>query len=157
MKNFLIVCFALFSIGLLFNCHKEKVIKKDVVDEKIQHKDLTDPSNILSSKIEVLELKNVPFGCACADWIRMKDYKALLNSKNQSSGQEKMFFIEPADDSLKLPKGFDIAKEYIIVKGQFYTKPDYPKSMEADEEMATTLKKAPVFRYTEIKIKQEKN
>ena len=55
MKNFLIVCFALFSIGLLFNCHKEKVIKKDVVDEKIQHKDLTDPSNILSSKIEVLE------------------------------------------------------------------------------------------------------
>ncbi|WP_300673307.1 hypothetical protein [Soonwooa sp.] len=154
MKNFLTLCLALFSIGLLFNCHKKEVIKKDILSEKKQHKNLSDASNTLSSKIEVLELKNVPFGCACADWIRKNDYEALSKSKEQSSGQEKMFFIEPANDSLAVPKYFDPSSQLIIVKGQFYTKPDYPKSLEADEEMTTTLKKAPVFRYTEIEVKQ---
>jgi len=112
--------------------------------------DISDPSNTLSGKTETLELQYIAFGCPCANWIDVKKYKNL--PENEPLG-DKTIFIEPAEKSLELPKSFDLTKHKIVIKGQFYTKPDYPKGTpETEATTATTFNKAPVFRYTEIKI-----
>ena len=114
----------------------------------IRKKDISDPNNKLTGKIETLELQYVVWGCACANWVKVGKYEEYQNNGILSI---KTIFIEPAEKKLELPKNFDPFKHKIVVKGQFYIKPDYPKGTPETEEI---LKKAPVFRYTSITIKK---
>ena len=87
----------------------------------------------------------VAWGCACANWITPADY-----IKYQDSGLSKhCIFIEPASPALNIPADFDLTKNNITIKGQFYTNEGYPARTIKSEE---NLEKARVFRYTELKV-----
>ncbi|WP_162304165.1 hypothetical protein [Chryseobacterium mulctrae] len=62
---------------------------------------------------------------------------------------KKTIFIEPENKNIELPIYFDPSRHRLILKGQFYVYPDYPKGTPETEE---PLKKAKVFRYSEMKI-----
>lgn len=143
-----------FFLGLLLvlGC-TEKAInhqkeKKSIEKNTRKYKaDLSDPNNKLSGKIETLELRYILWGCNCANCIEINKYKKLDEKDTLS---KHVIFIEPAEEKLKFdPAKFDIAKNSIILKGQFYVNPDYPKGTPEEEE---PLRKARVFRYTEMKI-----
>ena len=87
-------------------------------------------------------------GCACANWVTTAEYDKYQDNKLA----EHCIFIEPANDSLEIPLYFNAQRHKIKIKGQFYTKPDYPKgTIQTEEE----LEKAKVFRYTEIEVKKK--
>jgi len=110
-----------------------------------KYKDISDPTNKLSGKIETLELEYIVWGCACANWVNPAD-----RIKYQAKGlKEHCVFIEPASTALELPLYFDPGRHFIKATGQFYVNPDYPKgTMELEEK----LDKARVFRYTELTV-----
>jgi len=120
------------------------------VKEHLKPRIISDPTNTLTGKIENLELNYIVWGCACANWITVTDYNQYQNNQLE----EHCIFIEPANDSLKLPVYFDPARHSIKVKGQFYTKPDYPKGTVLTEE---PLDKAKVFRYTAMEVVDKYN
>lgn len=153
MKNIVFCIFIfLLSVGDLQSQTKVESTEVSTRNFRKYKSDISDPTNTLSGKIETLELSYLPFGCSCASWIDVKRLKAL---KEDDTLGDKTIFIEPADSTLiiSLDK-FDLAQLNIVVKGQFYTKPDYPKGTEETEETGVTFKKVPVFRYTEMIIKE---
>ena len=113
-------------------------------------KDLSNPKNTLSGKIEKKELQYIVFGCACAEWVEVKKLEEYQKSGTLS---QNTIFIEPAKKELELTKSFDAFQDKIIVTGQFYDNADYPKGTP---EMEEELKKALVFRYTDLKIEKLK-
>ncbi|MFV0529982.1 MAG: carboxypeptidase-like regulatory domain-containing protein [Flavobacteriales bacterium] len=116
--------------------------------ERTYRKDISDPTNKLSNKIETLELQYIVWGCACANWVETSKYAEYGKNGNLS---KKTIFLEPENEELILPEKFNPFKNKVIVVGQFYIKPDYPKGTPESEEK---LEKAPVFRYTEMKIEK---
>ena len=107
--------------------------------------EMSNPNNILESKIQTLELDYAVFGCACADWIKKED----LEKDKSTLNMEHFIFIEPENSKLELPKNFDVVKNRIKVTGQFYKNKDYPKGMIQGEEY---LERAKVFRYNKIEL-----
>lgn len=87
-------------------------------------------------------------GCACANWVTTADYDKYQDNKLA----EHCIFIEPANDSLEIPLYFNAQRHKIKIKGQFYTKQDYPKGTIQTEKES---EKAKVFRYTEIEVKEK--
>ena len=147
MKKILIISIIVFSCSEKQNTKIETIQEKDT-STAVRKKDISNPSNKLTGKIETLELQYIVCGCACANWVEVDKFE-----KFQKNGtlREKTIFIEPAEKKLILPENFDVFKQKIMIKGQFYINPDYPKGTPETEE---DLKKAPVFRYTELKIKK---
>jgi hypothetical protein len=114
------------------------------------NKDISDPTNTLNGKTETLNLQYIVWGCVCANWITLADYKKYQDS----ALAEHCIFIEPASEDLKLPTDFDPFEQFIQVTGQFYLNPDYPKGTKGGEQQP--LNKAKVFRYTKIKTQKTK-
>lgn len=149
----LIFIVLIFTAISCFNENKKEriVIAKDTISKKSEETFnhfskyyTTDSTNTLSGEIKTLELKYIIWGCECANWIESYKYDEGNFSHKEA------FFIEPYSEDLKLPDSFDVRKNRLIVKGQFYNKIDYPKNRLRTEEK---LEKARVFKYTEIKIK----
>jgi hypothetical protein len=107
--------------------------------------EMSNPNNILESKIQTLELDYAVFSCACANWIKKED----LDLEKGRINIERYIFIEAENPKLKLPKNFDVVKNRIKVTGQFYKNKDYPKGMIQGEEY---LERAKVFRYNKIEL-----
>jgi hypothetical protein len=140
MKKFL-------AIILFFAACKTKPSQVDngEVQNQVILKDISDPTNTLNAKTETLVLNYIVWGCACANWMEIADFRKFED--NQLA--DHCIFIEPAHDSLQLPNYFDPSRHSLKVIGQFYTKPDYPKGTVQTEER---LEKAKVFRYTKIEV-----
>jgi len=111
-------------------------------------KDISDPTNTLTGRTEILELDYIVWGCACANWVTPADFNKYQDDKLA----EHCIFIEPANKDLELPLYFDPARHKIKVQGQFYVKPDYPKGTTQGEEK---LDKAKVFRYAKIEVNKK--
>ena len=145
----------MIGIGLILisctNSSKKEIIvqtkaNKMIVKTKFKHGEiLSDSTNILENEIHKIELSYTVWGCACANWINVKDLKI----EDTNLEVEKHIFIEPANENLELPDSFNAMKNNIKVTGQFYINEDYPKGTIQTEE---DLKKAKVFRYTKIEI-----
>ena len=115
------------------------------VGASCRSKDLSDPDNKLTGKVETLQLRYIAWGCACANWVTEED---LI--KYQDSGlADNVIFIEPSSPDLDVPIYFDVTRHYIQVKGQFYLNEGYPKGTVESEEK---LDPAKVFRYTSIEV-----
>jgi|SRR5690554_5444772 len=152
-KLITLTSFAILLIACNENTTKTKTGEVEQ-PQKIYKEDISDPTNTLSGKIETLQLQYISFGCPCANWIETETYKNL--SEDEPLG-DKTIFIEQAEQAPELPEYFDLTKHKIVVKGQFYVKPDFPKGTpETEETVAETFNKAPVFRYTELTIKKLK-
>lgn len=115
-----------------------------------KHVDISDPSNTLTGKQETLQLSYIAWGCDCANWITDADAKKYHNLEGDALAAH-CIFLEPASKDLALPPNVDALRNDIIVTGQFYVKPDYPKGTFQGEEH---LDKARVFRYTKLKVKR---
>ncbi|MCD0471413.1 hypothetical protein [Flavobacterium sp. JAS] len=107
--------------------------------------EMSNPNNILESKIQTLELDYAVFSCGCANWIKKED----LGMEKGSINREHYIFIEAKNPKLELPRNFDAVKSRIKVTGQFYKNKDYPKGMIQGEEY---LERAKVFRYNKIEL-----
>lgn len=146
MKQLLPILFLLVACSSNSNKTENKTSKPDsTVVTATRKKDMSDPTNTLISKTEILELHYIVFGCACANWVTPEDLEKFYDkdlSKNT-------IFIEPARPELEVPLYFDPSRHFIKVTGQFYVKPDYPKGTEETEEH---LDKAKVFRYTKLDV-----
>jgi hypothetical protein len=104
-----------------------------------------DSTNTLTGKTENLTLEYVGWGCACANWVTAADRR-----KYEDSGlAAHCIFIEPADKLQELPLYFDASRHWIKVKGEFYTRPGYPKDMVETEEH---IDKAGIFRYSSLEV-----
>ena len=146
----------LFTV-LFFSCNetstKSSPIKKakDSLADARQPKYLPDPTNTLEKKVQKLELEYILWGCACANWVTLSDYKKYSDSGLATH----CIFIEPADTTKNFPDSiFQFDKNNLLVIGQFYIKEDYPKGTFETEEK---LEKAKVFRYTSLKVIAKKD
>lgn len=149
MKKILPILFLIASCSTQSDKTKSNKLETTKVVESFKPKEISDPTNTLTGKTENLELEYIVWGCACANWVTPTDFHKYQDNKLA----EHCIFIEPANDSLKLPLNFDASLHRIKVKGQFYTRPDYPKATVETEEQ---LDKAKVFRYTQIEIKEKR-
>ena len=114
--------------------------------EKKYTKVISDSTNILTGKIEDLEVEYTVWGCACPQWIKTKDQ----NLKDTTiKFIDLHFYIEPADRELDLPIYFDAFRHRLKIEGQFYERKDYP---QGTIEMEEPMPKAKVFRYTKIQV-----
>jgi len=117
---------------------KKVTTKKNIIPKK-----LWDSTNILEKKVQTLRLRFISVGCACPEWVRRSD----INKENILNYS---FYIEPADTTIWNPEDDSIAwKTGIIVTGQFYVKPSYPKGTY--EGMEETPPVGTIFRYTKAK------
>jgi hypothetical protein len=150
MKNFLTILFLFSSCST--QSDKTKYIEANTTKliERPKPKVISDSTNTLTGKTENLELDYIVWGCACANWVTATDFDKYQDNKLA----EHCIFIEPISDSLALPIYFDASRHNIKVKGEFYTRPDYPKGTVQTEE---ELEKAKVFRYTEIEVVDKPN
>jgi hypothetical protein len=105
--------------------------------------EMSNPNNILESKIQTLELDYAVFSCGCANWIKKEDLK------KSRINMDRHIFIEAENSKLQLPKNFDLVKNRIKITGRFYKNKDYPKGMIQGEEY---LERAKVFRYNKIEL-----
>ena len=114
--------------------------------EKKYIKIISDSTNVLTGKIENLELEYTVWGCSCPQWIKTKDQ----NFKDTTiKFIDLHFYIEPSDAELDLPIYFDAFRHRLKIEGQFYERKDYPKGTV---EMEEPMPKAKVFRYTKIQV-----
>lgn len=132
-----ILLILLFSLALV-SCAQTKTDKHANV--------ISDSTNRLTGKIQNLLVDYTVFGCACPTWKR----KDIDNDNDTTkSFLRRHFYIEPANESLKLPIYFDPFRHFLKIKGQFYENEDYPQGTIQMEE---SLPKAEVFRYTELEV-----
>jgi hypothetical protein len=121
----------------------EYTSKKVTVKKNATPKMLWDSTNTLENNVQTLRLRFVSVGCACPEWVRLKDQN-LENVLNYC------IYIEPADTSIWNPENDSIAwKTGIILTGQFYVKPSYPK--ETFEGMEDKPPIGKIFRYKRAK------
>lgn len=142
------ILFTLFSPIIACGLYAQTEVEKDL-DETNKNKYtkvLSDSTNKLIDKIEELEIEYTVWGCACPNWIQTKNKSDEDLEKNTLRLH---FYIEPAEDSLKLPSDFDPFKHKLIVIGQFYEREDYP---QGTIEMEEPMPKAKVFRYTSFEM-----
>ncbi|MBS1523408.1 MAG: hypothetical protein JST50_20575 [Bacteroidetes bacterium] len=137
----------LLSLITVFSCCQNKkktdCPPKKVTAKKTIPKMLWDSTNTLENNVQTLRLRFISVGCACPEWVRLKDQN-LENVLNYC------IYIEPADTSMWNPENDSIAwKTGIIVTGQFYVKPSYPKG--AFEGMEDKPPMGKIFRYTRAK------
>ncbi|MBV9986521.1 MAG: hypothetical protein JO301_02510 [Chitinophagaceae bacterium] len=142
----------LFSILIIFSSctglHEKNSKETKLVSIKSQaaaRHNLSDSTDKLSGKIQVLDLNYIVWGCACANWITPEDFSKYQDSKLK----DHCIFIEPAADSLELPIYFEASRHKIRVQGQFHDALGYPKGTYKSEE---PLEKARVFNYTKIEV-----
>jgi hypothetical protein len=129
----------------------DEIEVKEQVEQKYT-KVISDSTNRLIKKIENLEVKYTVWGCACPQWIHVKDTIQINNEK--SNYIDYHFYLEPDDKSLELPAHFDPFEHTIKVTGQFYEREDYP---QGTIEMEEPMRKAKVFRYTQFEIREKPN
>ena len=138
----------LLSLVTIFSCCQNKrksdhQPKKAASKKHVIPKKLWDTTNTLEKKVRTLRLRFISVGCACPEWIRLSD----LNKENNLNYS---FYIEPADTTIWNPEDDSIAwKTGIIVTGQFYVKPSYPKGTY--EGMEETPPVGTIFRFTKAK------
>ena len=146
MKKLIPVFFVFFSCSANPHDagHKNHSLPVAPVEEQLRKKDISDPTNVLTGKTERLKLRYIVWGCACANWITPSDFTRL-----KSDHEDHCIFIEPASKALEIPADFNASRDRILVEGQFYVRPDYPKGTIQGEEQ---LDKARVFRYTKMRI-----
>ena len=95
--------------------------KKGKVEKHRIYKMLWDSTNTLENKVQTLRLRFVSVGCACPEWVRLKD-------QDKENVLNYTMHIEPANTSVWNPENDSTAwKSGIIITGQFYVKPSYPK------------------------------
>lgn len=150
MKKFLSILLLFSSCSTQSDKTKNSRADTTKVIESLKPKVISDSTNTLTGKTENLELDYIVWGCACANWVTPTDFDKYQDNKLA----EHCIFIEPVSDSLELPIYFDPSRHRIKVKGEFYTRPDYPKGTVQTEEK---LEKAKVFRYTEIEVIDKPN
>ena len=119
--------------------------------EKKYTKVISDSTNILTDKIENLEVSYHVIGCACPNWIRTRDEESTYTTKTI---KDFYFYIEPADKTLELPIYFDAFRHSLKITGQFYQRKDYP---QGTIEMEEPMPKAKVFRYTKNEVIDKPN
>lgn len=104
---------------------------------------LWDSTNTLENKVLTLRLRFVSVGCACPEWVSLKD-------QNKENVLNYCIYIEPADASIWNPENDSIAwKTGVVITGQFYVKPSYPKGTFEGMEDKPPIGK--IFRYTKAK------
>lgn len=104
---------------------------------------LWDSTNTLENKVQTLRLRFVSVGCACPEWVRLKD-------QDKENVLNYTIYIEPADASVWNADNDSIVwKTGIVVTGQFYVKPSYPKGAYEGMEDLPPIGK--IFRYTKAK------
>ncbi len=150
MKKFLPILLLISSCTTQPDNTKNTQLDTAKLVESLKPKVISDSTNTLTGKNENLELDYIVWSCACANWVTPTDFAKYQKNKLA----EHCIFIEPASDSLELPIYFDASRHRIKIKGQFYTRPDYPKGAVQTEEQ---LEKAKVFRYTEIEVVDKPN
>lgn len=149
MKKLFPILFLFFSCSSNSGKTKNTGLKKESISNKtINKKDISDPTNTLTRKTEILQLDYIVWGCACANWVTPTDFEKYQDDKLA----EHCIFIEPANKDLEVPFYFAPARHRIKVEGQFYVKPDYPKGTIQTEEQ---LNKAKVFRYTKLEVSEK--
>ena len=143
----------LFLFALTFtSCRQTKTSQQSEDSKSLKQVDKTyskvisDPSNILTDKVENLEVDYTVWGCACPQWIQSKDNESNDTTKNYLKLH---FYIEPADKTLELPIYFDGFRHRLKITGQFYKREDYP---QGTIEMEEPMPKAKVFRYSKIEV-----
>ena len=138
MKNILPILFFICSCSLQ---SEKKGTESDSTKKvnTLMPKIISDSTNILTGKIETLELEYIVWGCACANWITRADWKKYANNNLSKHS----IFIEAANSSLNLPESFNYLQNRIKITGQFYVRKDYPQGTVQMEE---PLEKAMVFR-----------
>lgn len=103
-------------------------------------------TNSLDGKIQTIRLSYVAWGCDCANWATPDDIE-----KYQDSGDtlaDLSIFIEPADNTQKLPDNISYNGAVVEFTGQFYKSEGFPKGYSSDQ----WADKSRVFRYTKYKI-----
>ncbi len=142
----LLFCIITVSCGQTMTSEKVNKNNKKIVKNKYT-KIISDSTNKLTNKIEKLEVQYTVWGCACPQWINIKDTIKQNNEKTKYIDFH--FYLEPADKSLELPIYFDPIRHFVKVEGQFYEKKDYP---QGTIEMEEPMPKAKVFRYSKYEI-----
>ncbi len=137
-------CYSKTEIQVVSSMPKRKIEKKYT-------KDISDPNNKLTSKIEDLEIEYVVFGCACPNWIRTKDN---IDTDTTKKLNELYFYIEPAEKNLELPIYFNAFRHILKISGKFYEKEDY---LKGTIEMEEPMPKGRVFRYNKIQVVEKPN
>jgi hypothetical protein len=140
-------------LGLtLTSCGQTKTKQQSEKSEKhrqVGHKYtkvISDSTNVLTGKIENLEVEYTIWGCACPQWIKTKDQ----NLKDTTiKFIDLHFYIEAADKELDLPIYFDPSRHRLKIEGQFYERKDYP---QGTVEMEEPMPKAKVFRYSKLEV-----
>ena len=138
----------LLSLVITFSCCQNKKKsdyspKKIIVEKNVIPKMLWDSTNTLENKVQTLRLRFVSVGCACPEWVRLKD-------RDKEDVLNYYIYIEPANTSIWNPENDSIAwKTVIIVTGQFYVNPSYPKGTYEGMEDKPPIGK--IFRYTRAK------
>ncbi|MCC6722619.1 MAG: hypothetical protein IT243_10500 [Bacteroidia bacterium] len=156
IKQINILTLSLFCLILTYcgqaNTKKQSIINKTQNQfEKRYTRIISDSTNILTNKVENLEIEYTVWGCACPQWIQTKDNQSNDTTRNYLKLH---FYIEPADKTLELPNYFDAFRHRLRITGQFYAKEDYPKGTI---EMEEPMPKAKVFRYTKIEVIEKTN
>lgn len=138
----------LLSLVTIFSCRQNKKKsdfspKKAIIKRNIIPKMLWDSTNTLENKVLTLRLRFVSVGCACPEWVSLKD-------QNKENVLNYCIYIEPADASIWNPENDSIAwKTGVVITGQFYVKPSYPKGTFEGMEDKPPIGK--IFRYTKAK------
>ncbi len=143
----LLCCVTLISCGQTETKKKVDKVTPNKQVEKKYTKVISDSTNILTDKIENLEVQYTVWGCACPQWIKTKD--TIQQNNEKTNYIDYHFYLEPADKTLELPIYFDAFRHRLKVIGQFYEKKDYPQETI---EMEEPMPKAKVFRYTKFEV-----
>jgi hypothetical protein len=149
LKNILTILFLGLTLTSCGQAKTKKTSDKVTANKQVENictKVISDSTNILTDKVENLELEYTVWGCACPQWIESKDNE---NSDKTKNYLKLHFYIEPAHKTIELPIYFDAFRHRLKVTGQFYEKEDYPKGTIKMEE---PMPKAKVFRYTKVEV-----
>lgn len=101
----------------------------------------------LEDKIKTLELTYIAWACDCANWSTDENLERYSENIGDTLAS-KSIFIEPANNSLKLPDTLGYSNDRIKFTGQFYNKIGFPKDYNSFQDPD----KARVFRYTKYEV-----
>ncbi len=104
-------------------------------------------TNELEEKEQTIELSYIAWACDCANWATVENiYK--YNDNFGDTLSDLSVFIEPANESLKLPDTLGYNGDVIKFTGRFYKNKGFPKDYQSFENP----KKARVFQYIKYQI-----
>ena len=103
--------------------------------------------NSLNEKVETIELTYIAWACDCANWATREDLEKYSENIEDSLAYQSIF-IEPSNESIKLPDTLGYSNDIIKFTGQFYQNRGFPKGYQSFE----SPDKARVFRYTDYKV-----